>query len=290
MALKKMDFGGRVCPCSGPSGKCRKKIERLVQQTAPPPSSRITSFQHQWGHQSGFWLGAKHPESALVAPYAEKKIELPIPILGKKAKTFFFLEMFSTKIYPQKILLLIFCGKNCPPPLSQIKRYFGYANHSAKNFWHQAWGLKNISCRICCYLLFQVKVKFANAQITITDDGSNFCWTIWCWEACWCHYYAIAFKEVLKKPHELNVRADSFEKQFGLGWQDAMNPYAEKMKITYLEHVPVTHAKTKFWYLTKPWRLFSFSTAPPPPPSRHCHHCRSAETCFLEGNNWIDRH
>ena len=34
--------------------------------------------------------------------------------------------IFSTKIYPKKILLLIFGRKNSPPPPSEIKRCFGY--------------------------------------------------------------------------------------------------------------------------------------------------------------------
>merc|ERR1719494_865213 len=37
------------------------------------------------------------------------------------------------------------------------------------------------------------------------------------------HYYAIASKATLKKPHELNVPADKFEKQFEKKWQDVLD-------------------------------------------------------------------
>lgn len=37
------------------------------------------------------------------------------------------------------------------------------------------------------------------------------------------HYYAIASKATLLKPNQLNVPADKFEKQFGLGWQEALD-------------------------------------------------------------------
>jgi len=36
------------------------------------------------------------------------------------------------------------------------------------------------------------------------------------------HYYSIASKATLLQPHELNVPADKFEKQFGLTWADAL--------------------------------------------------------------------
>merc|ERR1719440_263873 len=36
------------------------------------------------------------------------------------------------------------------------------------------------------------------------------------------HYYAIASKATLLKPHELNVPADKFEAEFGISWQDAL--------------------------------------------------------------------
>jgi len=36
------------------------------------------------------------------------------------------------------------------------------------------------------------------------------------------HYYSIAAKAVLKDPSELNVPADKFQAQFGLGWKDAL--------------------------------------------------------------------
>ena len=70
---------------------------------------------------------------------------------------------------------------------------------------------------------FQVKAKFADAQITITGDGSISAEQIDAEKLIDVHYYAIASKAVLKKPHELNVPADRFEKQFGLGWQEALN-------------------------------------------------------------------
>jgi len=37
------------------------------------------------------------------------------------------------------------------------------------------------------------------------------------------HYYAIASKATILKPHQLNVPADKFQKQFGLGWQEALD-------------------------------------------------------------------
>jgi len=36
------------------------------------------------------------------------------------------------------------------------------------------------------------------------------------------HYYAIASKATILKPHELNVPKDKFQKQFGLAWDDAL--------------------------------------------------------------------
>lgn len=36
------------------------------------------------------------------------------------------------------------------------------------------------------------------------------------------HYYAIASKATLLKPHELPVPADKFEKTFGIGWKEAL--------------------------------------------------------------------
>ena len=37
------------------------------------------------------------------------------------------------------------------------------------------------------------------------------------------HYYAIASKATILKPHELNVPSDKFEAQFGLSWAEALN-------------------------------------------------------------------
>merc|ERR1719324_1996045 len=37
------------------------------------------------------------------------------------------------------------------------------------------------------------------------------------------HYYAIASKATILKPHELNVPADKFEAQFGISWQAALD-------------------------------------------------------------------
>merc|ERR1740129_2535612 len=37
------------------------------------------------------------------------------------------------------------------------------------------------------------------------------------------HYYAIASKATILKPHQLNVPADKFQAQFGLSWQDALD-------------------------------------------------------------------
>merc|ERR1719498_430180 len=36
------------------------------------------------------------------------------------------------------------------------------------------------------------------------------------------HYYAIASKATILKPHELNVPADKFKEQFGLEWTEAL--------------------------------------------------------------------
>jgi nucleoside diphosphate kinase len=54
------------------------------------------------------------------------------------------------------------------------------------------------------------------------------------------HYYAIATKATLKKPHELNVPADKFKVKFGIGWQEALDAgkvfnaldACEKLEIT----------------------------------------------------------
>merc|ERR1740129_1767306 len=37
------------------------------------------------------------------------------------------------------------------------------------------------------------------------------------------HYYAIASKATILKPHQLNVPADKFQAQFGLSWQEALD-------------------------------------------------------------------
>ena len=37
------------------------------------------------------------------------------------------------------------------------------------------------------------------------------------------HYYAIASKATIKKPHELNIPEDLFQKQFGLTWKAALD-------------------------------------------------------------------
>ena len=37
------------------------------------------------------------------------------------------------------------------------------------------------------------------------------------------HYYAIASKATILKPHELNVPADKFKAQFGIEWQAALD-------------------------------------------------------------------
>merc|ERR1719247_3927292 len=37
------------------------------------------------------------------------------------------------------------------------------------------------------------------------------------------HYYAIASKATILKPHELNVPNDKFQKQFGISWQDCLS-------------------------------------------------------------------
>lgn len=37
------------------------------------------------------------------------------------------------------------------------------------------------------------------------------------------HYYAIASKATILKPNQLNVPADKFQKQFGLGWKEALD-------------------------------------------------------------------
>jgi len=68
-----------------------------------------------------------------------------------------------------------------------------------------------------------VKSKLADAQITVTADGSISAEQIDSDKLIDTHYYAIASKAVLKKPHELNVPADKFQKQFGVGWQEALD-------------------------------------------------------------------
>merc|ERR1712046_222130 len=37
------------------------------------------------------------------------------------------------------------------------------------------------------------------------------------------HYYAIASKATILKPHQLNVPADKFQDQFGISWQAALD-------------------------------------------------------------------
>merc|ERR1712048_1327516 len=37
------------------------------------------------------------------------------------------------------------------------------------------------------------------------------------------HYYAIASKATILKPHQLNVPADKFKGQFGISWQAALD-------------------------------------------------------------------
>jgi hypothetical protein len=37
------------------------------------------------------------------------------------------------------------------------------------------------------------------------------------------HYYAIASKATILKPHQLNVPVEKFKKQFGLDWQTALD-------------------------------------------------------------------
>jgi len=68
-----------------------------------------------------------------------------------------------------------------------------------------------------------VKLKLAEANVTILSEGSINAERIDSERLIDTHYYAIASKAVLKKPHELNVPADRFKQKFGIEWQDALN-------------------------------------------------------------------
>jgi len=68
-----------------------------------------------------------------------------------------------------------------------------------------------------------VRTKLAEANITIVDEGKISAEQIDNDKLIDTHYYAIASKAVLKKPHELNVPADRFQEKFGVGWQEALD-------------------------------------------------------------------
>merc|ERR1712187_95005 len=68
-----------------------------------------------------------------------------------------------------------------------------------------------------------VKAKLADAQITVTGDGSISAEQIDADKLIDTHYYAIASKAVLKKPHELNVPTDKFKNKFNVEWQDCLD-------------------------------------------------------------------
>jgi hypothetical protein len=58
--------------------------------------------------------------------------------------------------------------------------------------------------------------------LTITREGDITAETIDKKKLIDQHYYAIASKATIMKPHELNVPADKFKEQFGLEWKDAL--------------------------------------------------------------------
>merc|ERR1719197_435023 len=68
-----------------------------------------------------------------------------------------------------------------------------------------------------------VKEKLAEEGIAIVREGSLGAAEIDEKKLIDQHYYAIASKATILKPHELNVPAERFRQQFGLGWQEALD-------------------------------------------------------------------
>merc|ERR1711874_421793 len=54
------------------------------------------------------------------------------------------------------------------------------------------------------------------------------------------HYYAIASKATILKPHELNVPADKFKEQFGIGWQEALDSGKVFNAMDVCKHLDLT--------------------------------------------------
>jgi len=67
-----------------------------------------------------------------------------------------------------------------------------------------------------------VKAGLEAKGITILSEGSIASEKIDSDKLIDQHYYAIASKATILKPHELNVPADKFEGQFGLSWESAL--------------------------------------------------------------------
>eukprot|EP00931_Biecheleriopsis_adriatica_P015283 TRINITY_DN11771_c0_g1_i3.p1 TRINITY_DN11771_c0_g1~~TRINITY_DN11771_c0_g1_i3.p1 ORF type:complete len:381 (-),score=67.36 TRINITY_DN11771_c0_g1_i3:110-1213(-) len=54
------------------------------------------------------------------------------------------------------------------------------------------------------------------------------------------HYYAIASKATILKPHELNVPADKFKEQFGISWQEALDSGKVFNAMDTCKHLGIT--------------------------------------------------
>ena len=67
-----------------------------------------------------------------------------------------------------------------------------------------------------------VKDGLLAAGMTITSEGSLSAEEIDSKKLIDQHYYAIASKATILKPHQLNVPTDKFEAQFGLSWEAAL--------------------------------------------------------------------
>ena len=67
-----------------------------------------------------------------------------------------------------------------------------------------------------------VKEGLIAAGLTITSEGSLSAEEIDSKKLIDQHYYAIASKATILKPHQLNVPGDKFEAQFGLTWEAAL--------------------------------------------------------------------
>ena len=67
-----------------------------------------------------------------------------------------------------------------------------------------------------------VTEEFANRGITILAEGELTGEQIDAGMLIDQHYYAIASKATIMKPHQLPVPADKFEEKFGISWEDAL--------------------------------------------------------------------